>query len=107
MNYAVEFPVPEESVDSWDIYVIANVHFSDSVWDLIPLLHNKRKGLDSRGKLNFHTIEEFPLIIEPIKRYCYIRLGQVKPSTVTNDYISFASKIVSFFKEKKLYLSKI
>ena len=60
MNYAVEFPVPEKSVDSWDIHVIANVHFSHSVWDLTPLFHNKRQGLDSIRKLNFKTIEEFP-----------------------------------------------
>ena len=59
MNYAVEFPVPEESVDSWDIYVIANVHFSDSVWDLTPLFHNKRQGLDSLHRLNFKTIDIF------------------------------------------------
>lgn len=100
MNYAVEFPVPEKTIDSWDNLIVSNTNFSENTWDLTPLMHNKRAGVYASSMINFHLIEEFPLIVAPIKRYCYIRLGQAKPVTVAKEIAAIATKIVSYLKEK-------
>lgn len=98
MNTAIAFPVPDVPYEKWNFYVVGDSHFTDSVWDLTPLLHNKRAGVFSLGRLNFQLLEDFPKIIEPIKRYCYIRLGQVSPRHVAHEYSGLAGKIVDFLK---------
>ncbi|MFZ2889453.1 hypothetical protein, partial [Sulfuricurvum sp.] len=101
-NTALSFPVPESSLDKWSFYVVGNSHFTDSVWDLTPLFHNKRTGSFSLGRLNFQLLNDCPEIVEPIKRYCYIRLGQVKPHTVALEFNGLASKLVDFLKMNNL-----
>ncbi|MCL4431473.1 MAG: site-specific integrase [Epsilonproteobacteria bacterium] len=83
--------------------VVGQSHFNDMVWDLTSLLNNKRSGVYSMGRLNFHLLEDKPMIIEPIKRYFYIRLAQVKPLTVANEYASLASKLVAFLNIEGLH----
>lgn len=98
MNTAISFPIPEVPLDKWDFYVVGNSHFTDNIWDLKPLLYNKRAGAFSMGRLNFQLLHDCPEIVEPIKRYCYIRLGQVKPQSVALEYSGLAGKIVDFLK---------
>jgi integrase len=102
MNTALAFPVPETPLDKWDFYVVGNSHFTDNVWDLTPLFHNKRAGVFSMGRLNFQLLQDFPDIVEPIKRYCYIRLGQVKPRSVALEYTGLAGKLIPFLNAYKL-----
>lgn len=96
MNTALSFPIPEVSLDKWSFYVVGNSHFTDYVWDLTPLFHNKKTGAFSLGRLNFQLLYDCPEIVEPIKRYCYVRLGQVKPHTVALEFNGLASKLVDF-----------
>ncbi len=98
MNTAISFPIPKAPLDKWNFNVVGNSHFIDNIWDLTPLFHNKRAGVFSMGRLNFQLLEDFPNIIEPIKRYCYIRLGQVKPQSVAYEYSGLAGKIIDFMK---------
>lgn len=102
MNTALYFPIPNTPSDKWDFNVIGDNRFTDEVWDLTPLFHNKRAGVYSMGRLNFKLLEEIPSIIEPIKRYCYIRLGQVKPQSVALEYNGLAGKLIPFLNEYKL-----
>ena len=90
------FHVPKTISKSWDFMVIEPSHFKDDVWDLRSLLNNKRSCVHSMSQLNFALLKDKPLIIEPIKRYCYLRLGQVKPFTVANAYNGLCSKLVRF-----------
>ena len=102
MNTAISFPIPDVSLDKWDFYVVGDSHFTDKVWDLTPLLHNKRAGVFSMGRLNFQLFDDFPEIIEPIKRYFYIRLGQVKPQSLALEYSGLAGKLIPFLNAYKL-----
>lgn len=102
MTTALSFPIPQTPLDKWDFNVIGDNRFTDDVWDLTPLFHNKRAGAHSMGRLNFKLLEDFPEIVEPIKRYCYVRLGQVKPQSVASEYYGLAGKIVDFLKINNL-----
>jgi len=90
------FHLPKTVSKSWDFMVIEHSHFKDDVWDLSSLLNNRRSNVHSLNQLNFALLKDKPLIIEPIKRYCYLRLGQVKPHSVTNAYNSLCSKLIRF-----------
>jgi len=90
------FHLPKTKSKSWDFIVIEHSHFKDDIWDLRSLLNNKRSNVHSMCQLNFALLKDKPLIIEPIKRYFYLRLGQVKPLSVTNAYNSLCSKLVRF-----------
>ena len=90
------FHLPKTESKSWDFMVIEHSHFRDDIWDLRTLFNNKRSNVHSMGQLNFTLLKDKPLIIEPIKRYCYLRLGQVKPFSVTNAYNGLASKLIRF-----------
>lgn len=102
MTEAAIFSVREAVENEWDFNVLENSHFKSDVWDLRSLLNNKRTNVQSTGKLNFGLLASKPLIIEPIKRYCFIRLGQVKPLSVTNEYSILASKLIAFMYERKI-----
>lgn len=102
MNNAIDFLVPELNTDTWDNLSIGDNLFSDNIWNLRYLQNNKRSGVHASGKLNFNLLKKKSLLIEPIKRYCYIRLGQVKPTTVTGEYSELVSKLITFFEEKEL-----
>lgn len=87
---------------SWDQLEVAEGRFSDDVWDLKPLFVHQRRGVEATGKLNFTWLSSKPLIIEPIKRYFYLRLGEVKMTTVSHEYAAFANKIIQFMTEQRI-----
>lgn len=94
-----EFRIPNSTHwEHWHNINIGTGYFYDDVWDLRFLMKNQRSGVYSMGKLNFKLLKGKPLIIEAMKRYFYIRLGQVKPFTVTNEYYGLASKLVQFLE---------
>ena len=94
-----EFRIPDYTdSESWHNIHIGSSYFYEDVWDLRFLMHNQRSGVHSMGKLNFKLLKDKPLIVEALKRYFYIRLGQVKPFTVTNEYNGLASKLVQFLE---------
>lgn len=94
-----EFRIPDcTHSESWHNISIGSGYFYEDVWDLRFLMHNQRSGVHSMGKLNFKLLKDKPLLIEALKRYFYIRLGQVKPFTVTNEYNGLATKLVHFLE---------
>ena len=101
-NSALKFPVAENIIESWDDLKIGNSFFYDDIWDLTFLKNNKRSGVAANSYLKFEFLKNYPKVIEPIKRYLYLRLGQVKAITVAQEYNSFANKIVEFFKYKDI-----
>ena len=102
MNLAVKHPVVEEINDSWEHLKVGNNLFFEDIWDITPYLHNSKVAVASLHKLNFNSILIFPKVVTPIKKYFYLRLGEVKPMTVTNEYASLSSNLVSFMKENNL-----
>lgn len=102
MNTALYFPIPEISIDNWDFNVIGDNRFKDDVWDLTQFFHNKKLRAYSSMSLNYKRVSDIPDIVEPIKRYCYIRLGQVKPQTIVQEYYEFSGKIINFLKINNL-----
>ena len=81
---------------------IANSYFKDDVWDLSTILNHKRTNVASIRKLNFKPLGKKQLIVEPIKYYCYLRLGEVKPMTVANIYAMLVPKLLAFMEEYQL-----
>ncbi|QSZ43193.1 hypothetical protein GJV85_13545 (plasmid) [Sulfurimonas aquatica] len=101
MNSAALSPLPKETSDSWNFPIIENVYFTDDVWNLKVLMSNKRTGVYATGNLDFRLLHKMPLLIDPIKRYCYIHLGRVKAITVADEYNSAISKIMDYLWEKQ------
>jgi len=101
MSILKNFLLPSSS-DSWDFMVIDNSHFKDDVWDLHSLFNNKRINVHSQRCLNFALLASKPCVIEPIKRYCYIQLGQLKPISVINSYNGLSSKLIHFMQYYKI-----
>lgn len=85
-----------------DFDVTPSSRFSEMIWDLTPLLHDKRSSVYSLGRLNFNLLLSKPLLIGAFKRFFYLRLGQVKPLTLANEYASLAGKIIAFMEEENL-----
>jgi len=102
MGVIPTFTLPSTSSESWDFIVVENSHFKDTVWDLRSLFANKRVNVHSQGRLNFALLASKPLIIEPLKRYFYLRLGQVKPLSVVTAYNGLASKLIQFMLHYKM-----
>ena len=96
------FMLPSTPSESWDFLVIDNSHFKDSVWDLSSLFSNKRNNVHSQRRLNFALLASKPCVIEPIKRYCYLRLGQVKPISVVNAYNELSTKLIRFMQHYEM-----
>ena len=107
MNTAALFPLPKETTDSWNFPILEDVYFSDDIWNLKSLMSNKRAGVHASGYLDFRVLNEMPLLIDPIKRYCYVHLGQAKAITVAGEYNSSISKIIHYLKEKQFNSLKI
>lgn len=99
-NAELKFPVMENITESWDNLKIGNNYFSDDVWDLTFLKNNKRSGVHTGNYLKFKLLKNYPKTIEPIKRYLYLRLGQVKAITVAYDYNALVGKLIEFFEYK-------
>ena len=98
-----EFKVPDSAhPESWHTMRIGSSYFYDDVWDLRFLMRNQRSSVHAMGKLNFQLLKKRPLLIEAFKRYFYIRLGQVKPFTVSNEYYGLATKLVQFLEDHHL-----
>ncbi len=96
MGVLQPFMLPTIPSRSWDFMMIEDSHFKDAVWDLRSLFANKRSNVHSQRRLNFALLASKPLVIEPIKRYCYLRLGQIKPISVVNAYNGLATKLIRF-----------
>ena len=96
MGVLQPFILPTIPSRSWDFMVIEDSYFKDTVWDLRSLFANKRSNVHSQRCLNFALLASKPLVIEPIKRYCYLRLGQLKPLSVVNAYNGLATKLIRF-----------
>lgn len=101
-NAALKFPVMENISDSWDSLQIGESLFSDDIWDLTFLKNNKRSGLNANNFIRFELLKKYPKTIEPIKRYLYLRLGQVKAITVAHEYHSLVGKLIEFFEYKNI-----
>ena len=102
MGATQTFMLPSTPSESWDFLVIDNSHFKDSVWDLSSLFSNKRNNVHSQRRLNFALLASKPYVIEPIKRYCYLRLGQVKPISVVNAYNELSTKLIRFMQHYEM-----
>ena len=105
MNYESEFIIPKKRQSKryykpWKFKINDVSNFQDDVWDLTSLLTNRRSAIFASSHINFKLLSSKPKIIEPIKRYLYIRLGQVKLSRVTLEYNALSSKLILFLEEK-------
>ena len=98
MSKLIEFFIPKESTQQWNFKINDNLNFQDELWDLSFLLNNKRSSVYNSSHINFRLLSSKPLIIEPIKRYIYIRLGRVKLSTVSSEYAALSSKLILFLE---------
>jgi len=99
MNRAALYPLPKETIDTWDFPILEDVYFTDDVWNLKSLMSNKRAGVHASGYLDFRILNKMPLLIDPVKRYCYLHLGQAKAITVAGEYNSSISKIILYLEE--------
>jgi hypothetical protein len=86
----------------YDYEVTPLSRYSDMIWDLTPLLHDKRSSVYSLGRLNFNLLASKPLLIDPFKHFFYLRLAHVKPVTLANEYASLSGKIIAFMEEENL-----
>ena len=102
MNTTFLFKTDEQELDQRDFIIYKDIRFSDDIWNLKGLKSNKRAGVSSSGQLNFTILHTMPLLMEPIKRYCYLHLGRVKIMTVADEYNSSIVKIIHFLKEQHL-----
>lgn len=59
----------------YDYEVTPLSRYSDMIWDLTPLLHDKRSSVYSLGRLNFNLLASKPLLIDPFKHFFYLRLA--------------------------------
>lgn len=86
----------------YDYEVTPLSRYSDMIWDLTPLLHDKRSSVYSLGRLNFNLLNSKPLLIDPFKHFFYLRVAHVKPVTLANEYASLSGKIIAFMEEENL-----
>jgi len=102
MSTMNSFLLPSKESKLWQFPINEDCNFQDDTWDLSSLYSNKRASVHAVTHINFKLLANKPNIIEPVKRYIYVRLGQVKLSTVSMEYSSLASKLVKYLEYKKL-----
>ncbi len=103
----IDFDIPFETTqdpknDSWNDLKIGKNLFVDDIWDISEFKYNKTAGVHSLNYLKFKPLFPYPKIIELVKRYFYIRLGQVKITTVALEYNSFIGKFIQFLELKNI-----
>jgi len=101
MSTINQFIIPTKPSNYWNFPINDDCDFQDDTWDLSSLYSHKRASIHAVSHLNFKLLSKKPKIIEPIKRYVYIRLGQVKLSTASLEYSSLSSKIIKYLEDKE------
>ena len=102
MSTINQFIIPTTPSDCWNFPINDDCNFQDDTWDLSSLYSNKRASIHAASHINFKLLSKKPKVIEPIKRYVYIRLGQVKLATVSLEYSSLVSKLIKYLEYKEL-----